>query len=92
MSWLEFGDDTALGRNLLERAPPLVATKSTRNWPAEVDMTRLGMTVSAHIGLADTIAATPERCIDMLQICPLLFGTAWEGPRPAARGGIRRGG
>jgi hypothetical protein len=32
----------------------------------------------AQVGVADTFGATPERCIDLLQIRPLLFGTAWK--------------
>ena len=78
MSWQDFADDTALERTLLEQALPLVATESTGAWRAEVDMTRLDLTVSAQLGFAETIGPTPEGCVELLQIRPLLLGTAWK--------------
>jgi hypothetical protein len=31
-----------------------------------------------RLGVADSLGATPEACIDLLQLRPLLFGTAWK--------------
>ena len=79
MSWQDFGDDTALERTLLEQALPLVATESTGAWRATVDLTHPErVSMAAQVGVADSFGPTPEGCVELLQIRPLLFGTAWK--------------
>jgi hypothetical protein len=78
VSWQDFDTDSALERNLLERALPLVAIQSTGDWRATIDMTRPEETTTAHVQFTEVIGATPERCVDLLQIRPLLLGTAWK--------------
>ena len=34
--------------------------------------------VHVSIGLADSMGASPEGCVELLGIRPLLFGTAWK--------------
>ena len=78
MSWQDFDVDSALQRDTLGRALPLVETESAEDWGDRINMADPhdpGLTTV----LVDSIVngATPESRIDLLQLRPLLFGTAW---------------
>jgi hypothetical protein len=78
MSWQDFDVDSALQRDTLGRALRLVETESAEDWGDRINMADPhdpGLTTV----LVDSIVngATPESCIDLLQLRPLLFGTAW---------------
>lgn len=79
VSWQDFDDDTALERDTLERALPLVETESTDSWGAVLNMTGKGDPGGITI-LPESVpsGATAEGCIDLLRLRPLLFGTAWR--------------
>jgi hypothetical protein len=100
MTWSEFDISTALERDVLWRALPLVATESTGESHAVVDMGEPGARMFADVDATifstfhEVVGPNPGGCVDLLQIRPLLVGTAWKVARPAARsriGGRRRG-
>lgn len=76
---------TALELDLLARALPTVPLHATGDVRVRVDQGQVGVGVAARpasvhvaIGVADSLGATPERCVELLGIYPLLFGTAWK--------------
>jgi hypothetical protein len=78
VSWQDFDINSALERDTLERALPLVQTESTGTWGAVLNMTGVGGPGHVTISMSDTFGTTPEACIDLLRLRPLLFGTAWR--------------
>ena len=77
-SWQDFDTKSVLERDVLLRALPLVATQSTGDARAIIDMAGGPGQTIVGIGTAGNLGATPEACIDLLQLRPLLFGTAWK--------------
>lgn len=77
MVWQDFDTGSALERDTLERALPLVETESTGNWGAVINMTGVGDPGRVTIGFRDG-DMTAGQCIEFLQLRPLLFGTAWK--------------
>ena len=76
MSWADFDTDSALERDLLVRALPLVPTRSDGLTNAVVDLATNNVVVAVHA--SDTLGATPDKCIELLRIRPLLVGAAWK--------------
>lgn len=76
MVWSDFDTDSALERDLLHRALPLMPTASNGSRRITVDQTK--GSVSVAIVLGDMFAATPDKCIEMLGIRPLLVGAGWK--------------
>ncbi|MFD7451761.1 hypothetical protein [Kitasatospora sp. NPDC059827] len=76
MTWSDFEVDTGLERDILERGLPLAPTQGDGTSGASIVMA----TRSWHIALAmaDGTSGTPQDCISLLRIRPLLFGTAWK--------------
>lgn len=78
VSWQDFEGSSALQRDTLERAIPLVQTSTTGNWTALINMA--DPTDPGYLTIVpDSIveAATPESCVELLALRALLFGTAW---------------
>jgi hypothetical protein len=78
MSWQDFEVNSALQRDTLERAMPLVQTSTTDNWTDLINMA--DKTDPGYLTIVpDSIVegATPESCVELLALRPLLFGTAW---------------
>jgi hypothetical protein len=79
VSWQDFDTDSALERNVLERALPLVMMASTPDgWRATFDMTGDTPRGMVQTSVTEVVGPNPEACVDLLQIRPLLFGTAWK--------------
>jgi hypothetical protein len=71
--------------DLLGRALPLSSLTATGDVRIRVDPGHVHIGVAAaplqvhvSIGLADSMGASPEGCVELLGIRPLLFGTAWK--------------
>jgi hypothetical protein len=80
-----FTESTALELDLLGRALPLSPLAATGNVRIRVDEGHVHIGVAAQpvrvhvsLGVADNIGASPEGCVELLGIRPLLFGTAWK--------------
>lgn len=80
-----FIDSTALELDLLGRALPLSPLAATGDVRIRVDQGHVHLGVAAEpvrvhvtLGLADSIGASPQGCVELLGIRPLLFGTAWK--------------
>ncbi|MGH3772386.1 MAG: hypothetical protein ACRDRW_13500 [Pseudonocardiaceae bacterium] len=76
MAWADFDADTALERDVLRRALPLAETVSTGSSRATVDLA--ANSAATAVAVHDTVGLTPSGCVDLLQIRPLLTGTAWK--------------
>jgi hypothetical protein len=76
MTWSDFDTDSALERDVLRRALPLVPTVSDGSRRITVD--QITGTMHAALTFGDTLGPTPAGCIDLLGIRPLLVGTAWK--------------
>ena len=76
MAWIDFDDASALERDMLERALPLVPTTSDSTLGMTIDMDTGRM--DARVGARLVIGATPEACVNLLKIRPLLVGAAWK--------------
>lgn len=76
MTWSDFNTNTALERDILGRALPLVATESNGAASAIIDMAK--PTSVAFLSAVDHLGMDPARCIDVLGIRPLLVGTSWK--------------
>lgn len=76
MTWADFDADTTLERDVLRRALPLAETVSTGRSRATVDLVTNAVAIA--VGVQDTVGPTPSGCVDLLQIRPLLTGTAWK--------------
>ena len=78
VSWQDFEVNSALQRDTLERAMPLVQTSTTDDWTDLINMADpddpgyLTLVPDPIVG-----GATPESCVELLALRPLLFGTAW---------------
>ncbi|YCH06394.1 hypothetical protein ACTAQJ_14875 [Arthrobacter sp. alpha11c] len=75
MTWADFEVSTILERDVLERAMPLVpqgTTVTRATLDSATDETQL------FVAAADTSGPTPEGCVTLLKLRPLLFGTAWK--------------
>ena len=77
MSWADFDDASGLERDMLLRALPLVPTQSSAEWRMRIDFAA-PEPVRAQIAANDIIRATPDACVALLGIRPLLFGAAWK--------------
>src|SRR5215217_6009307 len=78
VSWQAFEVNGALQRDTLERAVPLVQTSTADDWTDLVNMA--DPTDPGYLTIVpDSIieGATPESCVELLALRPLLFGTAW---------------
>jgi hypothetical protein len=80
-----FVESTALELDLLGRALPLCPLSATGDVRIRVDQGHEHIGVAAaplrvhvSVGLADSIGAGPEGCVELLGIRPRLFGTAWK--------------
>src|SRR4051794_29658913 len=76
MTWMDFDNDSALEREILERALPLLPLTGEAGHVFMVDAAQQSMGV--NIRLTDTLGPTPKSCVDLLQIRPLLTGAAWK--------------
>lgn len=76
MAWSEFDSKSALERDMLERALPLVPTTSDSSLGMTIDLDTDRM--DARVGVHEVIGATPESCVALLRIRPLLVGAAWK--------------
>lgn len=76
VTWPEFGTSSALERDVLERALPLVLAASTGESRAVIDLA--SDTAQVFMTIHDVLGATPGSCVQLLQIRPLLVGTAWK--------------
>jgi hypothetical protein len=73
VTWSDFDDDTALEDDLLRRALPWVGAA------AEFTVDLASGSVGIAVGAAPlVIGPTPEGCMELLGIRPLLTGTAWK--------------
>lgn len=75
MSWTDFISDSALERDLLERALPLVPTSAGAN-RATLDLGTNTSRVELFTG--ETLGATPASCVELLKLRPFLVGAAWK--------------
>jgi hypothetical protein len=93
VSWQDFEVNSALQRDTLERAMPLVQTSTADDWTDLINLADPADPGYLTI-VPDSIVegATPESCVELLALRPLLFGTAWTGPRLPAGGSPRLGG
>lgn len=76
MSWTEFGTESALERDSLQRALPLVPTTSDSSSRATIDLA--ANTAQVAISVGETLGATPTSCVELLRLRPLLVGAAWK--------------
>ena len=78
VSWQDFAAKSALQRDTLERAMSLVATSTDDDWTDLINMADPDDPGDLTI-VPDSIVAgaTPESCVELLALRPLLFGTAW---------------
>jgi hypothetical protein len=76
MGWSDFEEASALERDVLERALPLVNLVFDGSATATVDLAAERV-LAGTTGRA-TSGPTPDRCIDLLRIRPLLVGAAWK--------------
>jgi hypothetical protein len=78
VSWQDFEAKSALQRDTLERAMPMVETSTTDDWSDLINMADPAdpgyLTIGPHPIFE---GATPESCVELLALRPLLFGTAW---------------
>src|SRR5713226_3422130 len=76
MSWIDFDEASALERDTLLRALPLLALDGHSSATARLDMAtdQVGIAMT----LTETLGPTPVGCVDLLKIRPLLFGAAWK--------------
>jgi hypothetical protein len=78
VSWQDFEAKSALQRDTLERAIPLVATSTNDDWTDLINMADADDPGYLTIVPDPIVAgATPESCVELLALRPLLFGTAW---------------
>ena len=86
VSWQDFDDDTALERDTLERALPLVETESTDSWGAVLNMTGKGDPGGITI-LPESVpsGATAEGCIDLLRLKTVAVRDGMARARPPHR-------
>jgi len=77
VTWADFETNSALERDVLLRCLPLAATESSSSSRITIDMA-VPDAALREITLGETIGPTPQGCVDLLQIRPLLTGTAWK--------------
>jgi hypothetical protein len=77
MIWADFDIDTALERDVLQRCLSLAQKTSDGTTWAVIDMQAGSVNGGGFVAFVVGHAA-PSDCIELLQIRPLLFGTAWE--------------
>ncbi|MGW3179468.1 hypothetical protein ACWDD9_09405 [Kitasatospora sp. NPDC001119] len=75
MTWSDFVEKIALERDTLHRATPLIPASSTGESRGILDVA--ADRIEAFVGAQDA-SLTPEKCVVLLGIRPLLFGTAWK--------------
>jgi len=76
VSWSDFDLASALERDVLRRALPLIPSSGQKSARATLDLAT-GV-IHAVVGVQDTLGASPEGCIELLQLRPLLTGAAWK--------------
>ncbi|HJQ00355.1 MAG TPA: hypothetical protein VJ851_02035 [Jatrophihabitans sp.] len=76
MTWAAFDLDTGLERDVLSRALPLVPTKNDGTIRYTVDLASGSVSIAVAVG--GVLGATPDKCVELLAIRPLLIGTAWK--------------
>lgn len=77
MTWPQFELDTALERDVLERALPLPGLIADgRTATAVLDPAMNQAQIGIHV--VETLGATASGCIEILAIRPLLMGAAWK--------------
>lgn len=76
MSWADFDADSALERDLIARALPLVPTTSDGSSTAVIDVA--ANTVQVGVMVSETLGPNPTGCVKLLGIRPLLVGAAWK--------------
>jgi hypothetical protein len=78
VAWPDFDVDSALERDVLRRALPLVPTVSDGTRRIAVDQTTDTVGAAITLGVAGVVGPTPSGCVDLLAIRPLLVGAAWK--------------
>lgn len=76
MSWADFDSESALERDVIERALPLVSLVSDGSSSVVIDMA--ANTAKAAFRLNEVIGPSPAGCVRLLGIRPLLVGAAWK--------------
>lgn len=76
MSWIDFELSSALERDLLQRALPLLPTMSDGSSRAIIDLAADSADVAMSV--IETLGPTPAGCIELLHLRPLLVGAAWK--------------
>ncbi|HEX9682437.1 MAG TPA: hypothetical protein VGA13_05105 [Acidimicrobiales bacterium] len=76
MSWADFDTDSALERDLIERALSLVPVVSDGSSSVTIDMT--ANTAQVAVTFGETLGPSPSGCVRLLGIRPLLVGAAWK--------------
>lgn len=75
MSWADFDVASALERDVLSRALPILPPSGTYA-RATYDTTVKGTQIA--LGVTDSVGLTPEGCIEQLALRPLFVGAAWK--------------
>lgn len=76
MTWVEFDLDSALERDLMKRALPLVPTASDGGSRVTIDLA--ANTAHVAMTLQETLGPTATGCVELLGIRPLLVDAAWK--------------
>jgi hypothetical protein len=76
MTWSDFDTNTALERDVLIRAVPLIPTENDGSIRYTVDLA--ADSVGIEVAVGGVLGATPGSCVEMLGLRPLLTGTAWK--------------
>jgi hypothetical protein len=76
MTWQDFEEASALERDVIVRCLPLVPTAGDGSSVAVIDLK--ANTAELAVYISETLGATPDRCVELLRIRPLLVGAAWK--------------
>ena len=76
MSWNDFDEESALERDMLQRALPLLPTVADPSHAMTIDLGAQGRTF--HDGSNRRSRPDPSDCVETLRIRPLLVGAAWK--------------
>lgn len=77
MTWTEFASETALDRDVLVRALPLVHLMAGPS-PDTAVLNVAANTAQVSVLVTESLGATPSSCVDLLRLRPLLVGAAWR--------------
>lgn len=75
-TWADFDLESALERDMLTRALPLLPIDSRTRPLITIDLASRATAI--HLSSHSTIGPTPQACVELLQVRPLLVGTAWK--------------